>query len=57
MNLVTKVSFLSTICVMGAVFLFGVTRLFVKPQKSKKSLFILGSGGHTREMMHILSLL
>ena len=44
-------------CVMGVMFLFCAIRLFAKPHKSKRSLFILGSGGHTREMMHILSLL
>lgn len=57
MNLIAKVSLLSTLCVIGAVLLFSVIRLLAKPQKSKKSVFILGSGGHTREMMHILSLL
>ena len=57
MNVIAKISLSSTVCVIGAVLLFSVIRLFAKPQKSQKSLFILGSGGHTREMMHILSLL
>ncbi|CAL6055718.1 UDP-N-acetylglucosamine_transferase subunit ALG14 [Hexamita inflata] len=36
--------------------IFLLIRLCARPQKSKTELFILGSGGHTREMLHILSL-